>query len=269
VWAYNGQGWHYIAITPSSDLLYFTCIFYRRDNQRLYLGTNQGTIFYVVAPDSPNNTDIDSLMYTTPYGTLETDWFYGGLRRVDKDMESVTVLGDDIDDEHTIRVYWQDDGSDGTWEYLGEITESGQELRWTDYTTRPNTKQIKLGFALYSKDSVIYSGTPIVRSIVLKFHNMVTDVWRWSFSVRVSDGLTYTDGTSNSYTGAQMVTHLDACTKQVAPVIFQDVDGVQYECKVNEATRIPDKLELINGVQTVTYLYRLTIEQVTNGTYTP
>lgn len=267
VWAYNGQGWHFIAVSPSADELYFTSVYYQRTTGRLYLGTNAGAIFYVVTPDSPNSTDIDTLQYTATYGSIEFDWYFGGLKDVQKDMESVTVLGDNIDEGNTVRVYWKDDGSEDVWEYLGEVAESGQELRWTDYSTRPNTKQIKLGFALYAKESIIYNGGPIVRAVRLKFHNMVTDVWRWNFSIRVSAGQTYTDGTPNSYTVAQMVEHLDSVTKQVAPVIYQDLDGIQYETKILEATRIVDKLEIIAGVQTPTYIYRVTAEQVTNAVY--
>jgi hypothetical protein len=268
VWAFNGQGWHHIATLPSADTLWITSIAYHRPKQRLYIGTNAGVIFYVAAIDSPTNIDIDAVTYTSTYGTLETDWIRGGLATVAKDFESVMLLGDDIDDDHPIRVYWKDDASTD-WEYLGEITESGQELRWDDYTTRPNSKAIKLGLGLYAKSTLLYSGTPIIRAVRLKYHSMITDWWRWNMQIAVHDKQTMLDGTYNDYTTAQMIAHLDALAKQVAPVIFEDVDGTDYEVKVLDAIRSLDKSEMINGVLTNSYTYNVALEQVTQATYTP
>lgn len=266
VWAYNGQGWHYVTEAPTNDELYFTSIHYRRTNQKLYLGTNKGVIFTIVATDSPNQIDLDTLAYTTPYGTLETDWFYGGLKDVNKDFESVLVMGDDIDAEHPVRVYWLDEDSTA-WEYLGEITESGQELRWNDYDTRPNSKQLCIGLGLYAKSSINYQGTPIIRAVRVKFHNMVTDTYRWSFPIQVSDNQTMWDGDLNTYTAAQMVAHLDAMTKQVPPVILEDMSGQQYEVKIQDAPRQVDKAEYIDGEKKISWIYRINLEQVTEDTY--
>lgn len=268
IWAYNGQGWHYVTEAPTNDELYFTSIHYRRTNQKLYLGTNKGVIFTIVATDSANAMDLDTLAYTTPYGTIETDWIYGGLKDVDKDWESVTIMGDDIDANHPIRVYWLDEDSTA-WEYLGECTANGQELRWDDYTTRPNSKQLCIGLGLYAKSSVNYQGTPIVRAVRVKYHNMVTDTWRWSFPLQVSDSQTMLDGALNTYTAAQQVAHLDALTKQVPPVILTDVSGEQYECKIVDASRQIDKLEYIDGALRESFVYRLSLEQVTEEPYTP
>lgn len=268
VWAFNGQGWHHIATLPSADVLWITSIAYHRPKQRLYIGTNAGLIMYVTAIDSPTNTDIDSVTYTSTYGTLETDWHRGGLWRVDKDYESVVVLGDDIDEQHTVQVYWQDDES-VDWEYLGEITESGQELRWDDYTTRPNTKALKLGLALNAKSTLLYNGTPVVRAVTVKYHNMVSDWFRWNMEIAVHDDQIMLDGAGNTYTAAQMDTHLKALSKQVQPVIFTDVDGSDYEVKVLDAIRRLDKSEYVNGALDNSYIYNVTVEQVTQAEYTP
>lgn len=260
VWAYNGQGWHYVSEIPTNDELYFTSIHYRRTNQKLYLGTNKGVIFTCVATDNPNAIDLDTLAYTTPYGTIETDWIYGGLKDVNKDWESVMVMGDGIDELHPVRVYWLDDGSEA-WEYLGEVTASGTELRWSDYTTRPNSKQLCIGLGLYAKETVNYQGTPIIRAVRVKYHNMITDTFRWNLPIQVSDDQ-MTSTTLNSYTAAQQRAHLDALVRQVPPVILEDIDGVQYECKVLDCTVQPDKLEYINGEQRYSAVYRITVEQV-------
>jgi hypothetical protein len=260
VWAYNGQGWHYVTEIPTNDELYFTSIHYRRTNQKLYLGTNKGVIFTCVATDNPNAIDLDTLAYTTPYGTLETDWIYGGLKYVRKDWESVMVMGDGINELHPVRVYWLDEQSEA-WEYLGEITESGQELRWSDYTTRPNSKQLCIGLGLYAKETVNYQGTPIIRAVRVKYHNMITDTFRWNLPIQVSDNQ-MTNSDRNPNNALDMRTHLDALVRQVPPVIFEDIDGVQYECKVLDCTVQLDKMETVNDTQRYSAVYRLTIEQV-------
>jgi len=211
----------------------------------------------------------NSVTYTATYGTLETDWHRGGLWRVDKDFDSVTVLGDDIDEDHTVQVYWQDDDS-VDWEYLGEVTESGQELRWSDYTTRPNTKALKLGLALNAKSTLLYTGTPVIRAVTVKYHNMITDWWRYNMEIAVHDDQIMLDGVANTFTTAQMVAHLDALSKQVAPVIFSEDGGTTYrEVKVLDAVRRLDKSEFVSGALVNSYIYNVAIEQVTQGTYTP
>jgi len=260
VWAYNGQGWHYVAEAPTNDELYFTSIHYRRTNQKLYLGTNKGVIFTCVATDNPNAIDLDTLAYTTPYATIETDWIYGGLKGVNKDWESVMVMGDDISELHPVRVYWLDENSEA-WEYLGEVTATGQELRWSDYTTRPNSKQLCIGLGLYAKESLNYQGTPIIRSVRVKYHNMITDTFRWNLPIQISDEQ-MTNTILATYTAAQMRTHLDGLVQQVPPVIFEDIDGTQYECKVLDCTVQLDKMETVNGAQRYSAVYRVTVEQV-------
>jgi hypothetical protein len=256
-------------VLPSADVLWITSIAYHRPKQRLYIGTNAGLIMYVTAIDSPTNTDIDAVTYTSTYGTLETDWIRGGLWKVDKDWESVSILGDDIDANHPVRIYWQDDESED-WEYLGEVTESGQELRWDDYTTRPNSKALKLGITMYAKDTLLYSGTPVIRAITLKYHNMIFDQYRWVPEIAVHDDQIMLDGGNNPYTGAQMQTHLDAMIKQVAPVWFSEDGGTTYyEVKVLDATRVCDKTEYVSGALQSSYRYIMPLEQVTRDAGTP
>jgi hypothetical protein len=261
VWAFNGQGWHYITELPTSTELFITSIYYHRKKQKLHIGTNKGAIWHVTANDSPNVLLLDELAYTAPYATLETDWIYGGLKDVDKDWESVLVLGDNISEDYPVRVYWIDEGS-LFWEYLGEVTASGQELRWSDYTTRPNSKQLCIGLGLYSRYTPDWSATPIVRAVRVKYHNMVRDTYRWNLPVQVSDSQTMLDGVLNTYTAAEMREHLDTLVRQVPPVIYEDMDGTQYECKVLDATVQQDKMEYIDGAKRYSALYRLTIEQV-------
>ena len=170
------------------------------------------------------------------------------------------VMGDDISSVQPVRVYWVDEDSDA-WEYLGEVTASGQELRWSNYATRPNSKQLRIGLGIYAKETINYAGTPVIRAVRVKYHNMITDTFRWNLPIQISDNQ-ITNTTLNTYTAAQMRAHLDSLVRQVPPVIYEDVDGVQYECKVLDCTVQLDKLEAVNSVQRYSAVYRLTVEQV-------
>ena len=267
VWAYNGQGWHYVTELPTNTETYITSIYYHRPKHKIYLGTNKGAIWHVTATDSPNVLLLDELAYTAPYATLETDWIHGGLRDVDKDWESVLILGDNISADYPVRVYWIDEDS-LFWEYLGEVTASGQELRWTDYDTRPNSKQLCIGLGLYAHYTPDWSATPIVRAVRVKYHNMVRDTYRWNLPVQVSSEQTMLDGALNPYTAPEQRAHLDVLVRQVPPVIFEDFDGTQYECKVLDATVQQDKMEYIAGTKVYSEVYRVTIEQVARSAQT-
>lgn len=267
VWAYNGQGWHYVTELPTNTELYITSLYYHRKKQKLYVGTNKGAVWHVTAADSPNVLLLDELAYAAPYATLETDWIHGGLRDVDKDWESVMVIGDNISADYPVRVYWIDDDS-VVWEYLGEVTESGQELRWTDYDTRPNSKQLAIGLGLYATYTPDWSATPIVRAVRVKYHNMIRDTFRWNLPVQVSDDQTMLDGALNTYSAADMRAHLNVLVRQVPPVILEDFDGTQYECKVLDATVQPDKFEYVNGAKAFSEVYRVTVEQVARSAQT-
>jgi hypothetical protein len=90
---------------------------------------------------------------------------------------------------------------------------------------------------------------------------MVRDTFRWNLPIQVSDTQA-TSTTLNTYSAEQQREHLDLLVRQVAPVIFQDWDGTQYECKVLDCTVQLDKQEFYNATQHYSAVYRLTIEQV-------
>ena len=66
-----------------------------------------------------------------------------------------------------------------------------------------------IGLGLYAKDSVNYSGTPIIRAVRVKFHNMTTDVFRWSLPLQISDDQTLLDNDVNPYSASAQRAHLD------------------------------------------------------------
>ena len=179
-----------------------------------------------------------------------------------KDFESVYISGDNLSSSLYAQVYWKDDDSTD-WELLGTCTSPRTELRWSDYTTRPSSRQIKIGIALYSKTA---GATPVIRAIRVKFMTMVMDRYRWSIPIEVSDNQQFPDQAFNNFNAYQMRRHLDSMIKSVPPVIFVDVDGLAYEVKVLSASEQVDKWELIDGQPVVMYTYNMTIEQATTTT---
>lgn len=88
----------------------------------------------------------------------------------------------------------------------------------------------------------------------------------WSDSclsaLHVLDQQTTLDNDLNSYTAIQQRAHLDSLATQIPPIIYEDLDGMQYECKVRDLSVQTDKLEYLDGSTVYSCLYRLTIEQV-------
>ena len=261
VWAWTTQGWHHIAHLPPG--LKISCLYYRRSNQRLYIGTTRGLVFSLYLPDVASVVDTTEPEFA-PVGWQETDWFFGGLKEVEKDFESVYISGEDFAAGQYAKVYWKDDASTA-WELLGTVTSDRQELRWSDYTTRPSSRQIKIGIELHTNDS---AASPLIRAIRIKYHPMVSDWFRWSFPVLCSNNQQELGSTTSTYNANQKRAHLDTLITQIPPFIFRDMDGVQYECKVMGCAIQNDDVEWINGELVFNSIYNMTIEQIRNGVYT-
>jgi hypothetical protein len=270
--AYNDQGWHYIGKMYQRDM----------DGVNYLNGQQSGNILWdtvnnylwVTGPyvvyryrlpiDNPNPyKDNSGNVKYFPGGFIETPWFYSGLKEIRKDCESVYVTGENITSARPVKVYWKDDDSTD-WEYLGTVTSNRQELRWSDPATRPNTRQIKLGIVMTTDD---YTQSPRIDAIRLKYQNMVQDRWRWQLSISVSDDQEMLDGELNIYTKERQRTHLEALAKSVSPILFEDVDGTQYEVKVLGATEQVERYEYTEQQPNYTSVFSFTVEQTTTTTY--
>jgi hypothetical protein len=261
LWAYNGQGWHCIGLAPQGVAGGDVAI----DNANSYIwwGQDFGLAARSDYPSSViNPVRDDAPMRFARYGWLEFDRFYGGFVGLEKDMESVYCDTEAMTSAR-LYVYWQDDESTG-WELLGSSAIDDFEARWADYATRPATRWIKLGLLFRTDDEEL---TPILRAHRLKFHSMITDRWRWQMTLGVHDYPEMLDGEIAEYTAAQQKAHLEACIQSVPPVIFEDVDGTQYEVKVVGAARSLQQFEYLPGGSKLQYVYALTLEQVTADVY--
>lgn len=272
VLAWNGQGWHHIFTLPAGagtmgiyDMVYIgnatsgsTTII----SNTLYIASDTGSIFSVYIPDRANYLAADAF-YIAPFGWLETDWFAGGLKEIAKDVESVYIAGDQIDSNRYVEVYWKDDDST-SWEKLGTATSPRTEMRWSDMATRPNTRQIKIGVALYSK---VRGSSPIVRAVRVKYQSMVMDRYRWTLPIAISDLQDMVDSKPNPQSALQMRLHLDTLMTQVAPFILQDLYGDQFEVKVLAFSESAERFEYTNGRARVMSVYNLTVEQATTSRF--
>lgn len=266
IFAYNGEGWHGIAILPMNS--YGGGMYVDAEAGELWFGGDYGLTARLKYPSNvlnPAKTSEEKLFART--GWLEYDWFYAGPVELLKDIESVFIFAEDASSSAYFKVYWQDDDSTD-WELLGSFTGNSDEVRWTDYTpgsiTRPETRRIRLGILMRTDDETT---TPLLRAHRLKFHTNVTDRWQWSLSIEVHDDQAMPGAVDNEYTSAQMRTHLNSMIQSVKPIIYEDLDGTQYEVKVTAATVRPTRFVWEGNQRVVHWQHDLSIEQVTAGTY--
>jgi len=252
--AYDGQAWHHVASLPAE--IVGVSLFHDRETSTLWVSTVYGLLFYMYLPDQSLNPLRDAVYTYAPFGWAETDWFDADLKEIIKDVESVFIAGDNLN-LGGVDVYWQDaDSTD--WEHLALFTSTG-EVAWSDFTTRPQTRKIKLGFRMKTSDN---SQTPVIEAIRLKFHNMVNDRWRWQIVLRVSDGIQMWDGSITTNTADSMRLHVDGMVRQTLPIRFIDIDSNLYNVKVQNAIETLEKLERVNEGGRYDSKYSLTIAQV-------
>jgi hypothetical protein len=275
IWAHNGQGWHCMQRTTwplGHDSMSLRCLAYGENFRGTGQVTSAGrfcTWYSFKLPDTARSTyrlqQNEVYLATEPTATIETDWFYGSLKEVDKDWESIFIDGDGLSVSNYVRVYWMQD-DDSEWRSLGTVTEGGQELRWDDYDTRPNARRMKFKLTFVHLD--VDDPFRII-AIRVKYQPMVRDRWRWSMPIAVHDKQILLDGAQNPYNRKQMATHLNTLTNQVPPFIYQDEDGTEYEVKVMNATRQGTKVQWLpnQAEKVVEFVYNLVIEQVNADEY--
>jgi hypothetical protein len=272
VWAWQTEGWHpltsLVVYQHNSTATHTQQIYqpyYDRALQRVWIGGNDGQVFYIYVPDYAINPISDSGYKFAYTGFLETPKIFGDVYKLDKDYESVSLFGDSLAAATSVAVYWKDDESTA-WESLGTVDADDEELRWSTYTTRPASKWVKLGLLLTSTNP---DSSPQVRATVVKYHPMVADRWQWTVSIPIANYLEMPDGTYNkSATAAQRMTALDALVQSVPPIFFQDINGSDYEVKITAAQRSVSRYQYLPAGTTslIEYIYNLTLEQVTTGT---
>lgn len=263
VWAFTQQGWHHLATLPPAFQI--RSLYYDRVRSRLWIASDEWAIFYIHAPDWALNPFNDSNSTYMPHGWLETGRIYSGLRELSKDWESVRGFGEFTVGTTDAVIYYQD-ADTTSWATLGTLTEDGEELRWSDYATRPGGRWLKLGLLLRTDTA---TATPKIEAVAVKLLPMVTDRRAWNLAITISDDQEMVDGDVNTYTAAEMIAHLRGLVEQVAPFLFEDVTGDQYEVKATGSAENIAQYEWLAGEQEarILWVFEVAVEQVTVGTY--
>ena len=260
VWAWNRDGWHHLLSLPVGTTIRHLA--FERNTNNLWVVCKDDAFCYpvrVILPNDTNNPAFDnnSTIRFQPYGWLETDWFYGGLREIVKDFESIFVSGEQMSNGWC-KVYWQDEGSTA-WEYLGQITTDDQELRWSSAGTRPSSRKIKVGLLLYGSTS---NATPIVDAVRVKFHPMLTDLFRWSLAIRVEDSIQLLGGDLDARTSATIEDNIETVLRSMPPVTFVDIDGTSYTVKAESGSLNVRRMEYNGTTQDYEAIYQVGLRQV-------
>lgn len=276
-WAFQNEHWHCIASFPDSalqgtdnGLINYACYYDALDDY-LWFATPQGVTYRVYVPGTAINPYNDTSTVYAPSAWVEWDWFDSPVRDAPKDYDSIAIIGENISANQSVALYWKDDASTD-WELLGTVTSNYQEIRWTlSSGTRPNTRRFKLGIRM---DTNSGSSTPRIRAIRVKYHLMVRDWDRWNLVVDCSGRSgafqESDDGTRNTLTASQIKDAINALCHLVAPFVYQDVDGKQWEVKITDGSFSYTKYEYNEATANEWFegVYNLVVEAVTQGQYT-
>lgn len=220
LWAYTGHGWHFLSSHASGA---GRGLYYDFSTSSIWMVGQNQLAFNVRSPDYTINPLNDTASRYAPSAWLETPWINGGLVDTEKDFESVYIKGDHLAAGQTVTVFWQERG--GAWQELGTVDADGEELRWSNPATRPATKEIKLGFRLFTNDM---TKSPNIEAIRLKFRHNIEDRWAWTLILPIHDNQQMVDGDTNPYTRDQVKAHLESLVRSTPPFTFEDVDGEEY-----------------------------------------
>jgi hypothetical protein len=266
VFQWSPEGWH--TITYIGDRISVQTrnakMFYSSDHSALLLSTHAGN-FAIYLPDLPVNPYYHNVSYYHGYGWLETGRFYADRYLIDKHFDSVYIRAENLSGSNQdIQLFYQSE-DDSAWTLLGSITATTDTVRWTggDLTGR----WMRLGVRLHSND---INETPRLLASVIKYQSMLTDRARWTLPIEI-DGSQYVDGWDYSEDGvvADTVDRLMQLRNAVEPLIYEDIDGAQYEVKMISYSRSLTKYDYHEDADQVEYnaIYTLVLEQFQPGEY--
>lgn len=265
VWLLGSEGWHVLATLPPGSGAGRVVV--DAIHNRLWVATRCGLMWSIYFEPLAALPVRNAAQSWAACGWLEWDWYTGDLVDVDKDWESVTIFGEGLSANQSVDIYYQTtDG--GAWRHLGTATGDNVEVRFDQLLYRPVGPKLRLGLLLRTND---WGLTPVVRAMRIKYMPMLFDRWRWQMALPVHDNQQMPDGTINPYTAAEMRSHIEALITRVAPFVLEDLDGVQYEVKVQGATRNVEGWSWLPqlGEPVMRWVYALTLDQVTEGRYLP
>jgi hypothetical protein len=285
LYVYQNDGWHPVMDLPEIiESTYLPLvenysnnhsIFFDPDTQRLWHTTPYGVAHYIYMPDHARSPVSDSNSRYEPMGFVVWDNFYGAVRELNKDIESVSISGFAFTSGRTARVYWYDEAA-ATWRLLGTIDSNEETLRFNNYTTRPRVKRFQMALLLTTN---LGAAPPQIEAIVLRYQTHLKDRWRWNFTIITYDNqigfnnepMALTTRAAQDAVLEQLM-GVDTSDEQTAPFILTDTTGSQYETKVVSASHQMDDVELVvadNSTKVYASIHTVVIEQAVAGTYSP
>lgn len=243
-WAWSGEGWHYVAKLKAGSK---ACNgHYSRVYQRLWLALDSGEVATLVMPDRNDNFDKSPNMRFEECGILETGFFHGGLRKIEKDFHSVYVHGVNLSADRTVNVWWRTSAAEA-WALLGTVTQDEQELYWPCAgASRARGRNIELRIELCTNDA---TKTPVVDAVDVRYMAHVRDRWGWQYQVSLpADCLQDACAQDvEEYDQATWDACICAAAASVEPVPFTDLDGSEYFVKVINAAQSFSNLSFEDG----------------------
>lgn len=282
IWSWNRSGWNFVAQLPEG--MTGSLLYYDDSIDRFWCFTEDGFAFWgypsTVTADPP--TDPSSTFM--PVGWLDTNIYYGNLKAVPKDIEGIQVVGRNIDDDTPVRIYYQDDDSQGTedlldqageqildesgasiqsgassWTLVGIFDENDKFIRFSDPDTRPNTRGLRLGILMETTSS---SSTPVIDAVVVKYRAVVTDRYRWMLPISAADYQEMLDGSLDTRTAVNIMDEIDDYATGVPPISFKDVTGTVYNVYVVGLSERVVKLEYYDSGIKYHHVIDLVVEEV-------
>lgn len=265
LWAWTGEGWHNLAVFPEG--LDVKDLKFEDETANLWVALGDGEWVVPAKIRLPNDLtnpakDARDDIRFMPAGWLETDWFYAGVRQNDKDWESVTVFGENLGVDRYADVYWQAD-DDTSWTLLGRAAAETTELVWDDLDTRPTGQRIRLGVLVATQAPL---ESPIINAVSLKYMTMLHDWFRWTLPIGISGGPVtkqeLLDGSVQSYTGDEQLTHLLGLATRVKPIDMVDLDGSSQVVKVLDVQLQASKYAVKSSTREIEWRAMVTVENV-------
>jgi hypothetical protein len=128
------------------------------------------------------------------------------------------------------------------------------------YVVVHSLRSLRLGLLLKTTD---ITASPRINAIVCKYQPMVMDRERWVLPIVVADNQEMRDGTVNVQTMAQQLTHLKSLVNSVAPIVYTDVDGLEYNVKVTGAgRRVLEFDQVLDGTRKIGWIFTLAVEEM-------
>ena len=215
---------------------------------------------------------------------LETPWLYGGIVTLDKDWESVSVVMERsiatsdataaTSCEYDLDIYYKEDESDA-WTLLDSSSHQDEdhvtEARFP-LASRPRGKKLRVAVLLTPKDQQTTAQFAAnLTGLIIKYHAMLRDRWSWQLSIPVGDKLQLADGSTDYRSFEEMVTDIEeSMVRETGPFIMRDINGKEYEVKVNSTAFDPTDMKWDRGRKRPKYtgVYSVSLEQTTTTEYT-